>query len=164
LKTAKETGGQLLEIESTYDNISKEPAPHYHPYQEDNLVVLEGELTAKIDGVVRVLTKGQTLDILPNTVPSMWSSYGKKTIVNWKVSPAMDTEFFLENTMGLASDGKTDEAGMPGLLQVALLANIFSYIFRLSKPPYFIQKIVFSLLTPFAYFKGLKPFYEKYQN
>lgn len=33
IQTAKDTNCQLLEMESVYAAASKEPPPHYHPYQ-----------------------------------------------------------------------------------------------------------------------------------
>ena len=44
LQTAKDTDGTLLEMESTYHAASKEPPPHYHPHQEEDFTVVEGEL------------------------------------------------------------------------------------------------------------------------
>jgi len=52
--------------------------------------------------------------------------------------------------------------GMPPLLQVALIANKYSTELRLAKPPLVVQKILFLLLTPFAYLFGYRPTYKKY--
>lgn len=162
LQTANDTGGQLLEMEHTYNGHSTEPAPHYHPNQEEEFTVLSGELSVRIDGQVRVLKQGERLHIPKNKIHSMWNNSAEKTVVNWKVQPAMDTECFLETAAGLANDGKTNGAGMPGLLQVALLANRFSAVFRLSKPPFPIQRVLFGILMPVAYLAGYRPVYKKY--
>jgi hypothetical protein len=42
------------------------------------------------------------------------------------------------------------------------MANKYASVFRLSKVPYTVQKIVFIMLTPFAYLLGYRPTYEKY--
>ncbi len=55
LQTSRDTDGQLLEMESTYNSFSKEPAAHYHPYQVEDFTVLTGELTVRIDGRLKVL-------------------------------------------------------------------------------------------------------------
>lgn len=162
LQTARDTNGQLLEMEATYHAHSKEPAAHYHPFQEEDFEVFAGELTVRIDGQLIVLRQGETLHIPKGKVHSMWNNSEAKTTVNWKVRPAMDTEYFLETATGLANDGKTGPNGMPRLLQVALMANRFSHVFRLSKPPYPVQKILFLLLTPLAYLAGYRSVYEKY--
>jgi quercetin dioxygenase-like cupin family protein len=162
LQTSKETGGRLLEMESTYEAASMQPVPHYHPCQEEDFEVLQGELTVRIGSKLKVLKAGDRLHVDKNVVHSMWNRSGSKAVMNWKVSPALDTEYFFENTMGLAAEGKTNATGMPAFLQVVLIARRFSTIFRLARPSYPVQKILFTILTPVAYLKGLKPVYEKY--
>lgn len=119
LQTAKSTQGKILEMEATYNAHSKEPAPHYHPSQNEEFTVISGELSVKIDGKLLTLKQGDRLHIPPNKVHSMWNNTDGKTIVNWKVLPAMNTEYLLETSTGLASDGKTRN-GKPSILQIAL--------------------------------------------
>lgn len=164
IKTAKETNGQLLEMESTYQSQSIEPVPHYHPHQAEDFEILSGEMNVRIDDQVKTLRQGDKLHIPQNTVHSMWNASGRKATVNWQVRPAMDTEYFFETAMGLANDGKVNAKGMPPILQTVLMANRFSDVFRLTKPGPVVQKIVFTLLTPFAYLAGYKPTYSKYLN
>jgi quercetin dioxygenase-like cupin family protein len=162
LQTAADTNGELLEIEATYHAASKPPAPHYHPAQDEDFTVLEGSLSVQVDGQLKLLQAGDTLHIPRNTVHAMWNPSEKKTVVNWQVRPAFDTEYFLETGTGLAGDGKINEKGMPPLLQVALLARTYAQVYRLAKPSYAIQKILFSILAPFAYLRGYRPVYKKY--
>ncbi|GEO03544.1 hypothetical protein AAE02nite_12080 [Adhaeribacter aerolatus] len=162
LQTKKDTGGQILEMETTYHAYSLEPAAHYHPHQAEEFRVLAGELTVRIDGELKLLKSGDTINIPQNKVHAMWNHTNNKTVVNWKVIPALNTEYFLETVTGLAQDGKTNKAGMPNILQVALLAAKYAPEFRLAKPPYAVQKILFVLLTPLAYLLGYRPFYRKY--
>lgn len=162
LQTRKDTNGKLLEMEATYNEHSKEPAAHFHPFQVEDFEVITGELTVRIDGQLKVLKQGDTLHIPVNKVHSMWNNSDSKTIVNWKVQPAMDTENLLETVSGLANEGKTNDEGMPNILQVALMAIKYQNVFRLAKPPFAVQKILFIILTPFAYLFGYKPSYPKY--
>lgn len=162
LQTAKDTDGKLLEMEATYNSHSKEPAAHYHPFQVEDFTVLSGQLTVRMDEHLKVLKQGDTLHIPINKVHSMWNDTDEKTIVNWKVQPAMDTDNLLETATGLAIDGKTNNDGMPNILQVALMANKYSDVFRLASPPFAVQKILFIILTPFSYLFGYRPTYKKY--
>lgn len=164
LQSAKDTDGSFIEMKSSFAPGSIEPPAHYHPYQEENFTVLRGELTVRCNGKVRVWKTGETFLISKNTSHSMWNNSNSDTIVHWRVSPAMNTENFFEILMGLAGEGMTNDRGMPNLLQVALIANKYNKIFRLSRPPYIAQKILFSILTPFAYLYGYKPSYAKYLN
>ena len=162
LQTAKDTGGKLLEMESTYFAHSKEPPAHYHPYQGEDFTVLSGEISIRINGKTNILKQGESIHIPANTIHSMWNNSENKTIVNWKVQPAMNTENMLENLIGLAKDNKTNDAGVPSLLQTVLIGNKFSDVFRLANPPYIIQKILFTLLSPFSIVSGHKSVYLKY--
>ncbi len=162
IQTGKDSEGVLLEMEATYSAHSKEPAAHYHPYQLEDFTILSGEMTVRMDGKIQVLKTGDTLHIPMNKVHSMWNNSDQKTIVNWKVQPALNTEYFLETAMGLSNENKTNDEGMPNILQVALMANKYTNEFRLVKPPFIIQKVLFFILTPFAYLFGYKPIYKKY--
>lgn len=164
LQTAQETGGQFILMETVFSPGSKEPPAHYHPHQSEKFTIFKGELTVRINGELRVYAPGQSLHVPKNTVHSMWNRSGSTTTVQWQVNPAMDTENFFEILMGLAADGKTNEDGMPGILQSALIANKYDNIFRLAGPSFILQKIIFSILTPFAYLAGYKPSYSKYLN
>jgi len=164
LQTSEDTGGTLLEMESTYHSQSKEPPAHYHPHQEEDFKVIEGEITVRIGGQLRTLKAGDSLHIPRNQVHSMWNTSIQKAIANWQTKPALHTEYLLETIMGLARDGKTNKDGRPNILQVALMTLKYSESFRLAKPPYAIQKLVFGLLTPIAYVAGYRPSYNKYFN
>ena len=164
LQTAKDTGGTLLEMQSTYYSISKEPPQHYHPFQDEYFRILEGELTVRINGEVINLQAGEGLHIPAKTAHSMWNHSQQKTVVHWKVWPALNTEYFLENAAGVAEDHKTSSSGMPSLLQVAIMVNKYHSVFRLAKPSYARQKLFFWALIPFSYIMGYRGSYKKYMN
>lgn len=162
LQTKKDTGGKLLEMEATYQPHSTEPLMHYHPNQAEDFTVLEGELTVTVRGETSTLKAGDSLHIARGVQHAMYNASNNKTVVNWQVRPALDTEHLLETTAGLAADGKVNKKGMPGILQVALMANKYSRVFRLSKPSFAVQKILFTVLSPFAFLAGLQADYEEY--
>lgn len=162
IKTAKDTGGALLEIESGFRAHSMEPPPHFHPYQSEDFIILEGELTVKMDGEIRTFKKGETFYIPANKIHSMWNRSSQQTIVNWQTKPAMQSEQLFETIVGLANDGQTDATGKPALLQAALTIPAFHNEFRLVNPPMLVQKIVFSILKPFALLSGKRALYKKY--
>jgi len=161
LQTAKDTYGKLLEMEASYRPYSKEPPPHYHPYQEEDFMILKGQMTVRLQGKILLLNEGDTLHITPNTIHSMWNNSGGTSVINWKIQPALSTEYFLETVMGLAADKKRRKS-VNSLLQRSLMANRYSKVFRLSRPPFFVQKILFLLLTPFAWLFGYRASYKQY--
>ncbi len=162
IQTAQDTGGQLLEMETIYPARSHEPPPHYHPHQEEDFVILSGAMTVRMDGQLRVLRRGDTLHVAKNQVHSMWNHSDEKTVINWKVRPALDSEYLFETATGLANAGKTNAAGMPNLLQTALLMKHFGDVFRLVKPPSAVQYIVFGILAPLGRLLGYRAVYEEY--
>ncbi|HMG93633.1 MAG TPA: cupin domain-containing protein [Chryseolinea sp.] len=164
LLTSIDTKGELLEMESTFRPFSKEPPAHYHPCQVEDFLVLSGELTLRLNGKVTIYKKNQGFHVPVNTVHSMWNGSGEKTIINWKCKPALTTENLLETISGLANADKTNANGVPTLLQTVLIANKYSKVYRATKPPYFLQKILFIILTPFSYLLGYRPSYKKYLN
>jgi len=82
--------------------------------------------------------------------------------VNWKVKPAMNTENLFETMNGLIKDGKTNSRGMPGILQISLTVSKFSPVFRLTRPAYIVQKILFFMIRPIAWLAGYRAVYKKY--
>lgn len=162
LQTSKDTGGRLLEMESIYEPFSKEPPMHYHPHQEEYLTVIKGELTVRLSDSIRILKQGETLHVNKNMAHSVWNNSPNDTIINWQVLPALNTENMLETITGLATENKINRNGKPPFLQLAILANKYDGTFRLARPPFILQRIVFGIITPFAYLLGYGPQYRKY--
>jgi quercetin dioxygenase-like cupin family protein len=154
LQTSSDTQGSFLEMLATYEQQSLEPPSHYHPHQEEYVEIIKGELTVRMNGELEVLGQGHQLYIAKHTTHAMWNHTNKETIIRWKVVPALETERFLETVTGLANKGKSAPNGKLPLLQVALTANRFANVFRMDKPPFLVQKIIFMFLTPFAYLLG----------
>lgn len=162
IHTRKDTKGAFLEMEATLDSHSKEPPAHYHPYQEEDFTVLSGKLTVRINGKKKTLCPGETLHIPKKSVHSMWNSTGEKTVVHWIVRPALNTEHLLETTTGLAIDGRTNEDGRPSFLQTVLLAHKYAAVFRISSPPFVLQRLLITLLLPIASLTGSRTIYRHY--
>lgn len=156
IKTSAETGGNLLELHSTYLSKSIEPVAHYHPAQNEHFKVKEGKLNIRFaDGVI-ILGKDEEITIPAGKVHSMWNDTNEKTVVNWKISPALNSESFFREAFSYAEQGKVNSKGVPGLLQVSLMIPRYSTEIVLAKPPLFIQKFIFGLLRPIAMVLGYK--------
>ena len=147
-RTSGDTEGELLEVESVYTKPSpSRPPAHYHPAQEEIFRVLAGELHAAIGGRKRTLREGETLVVVEGTRHEMWAEEAGVR-VNWQTRPALRTEAFFETIFGLAEEGKTNEKGVPNLLQSAVIARAFADEFRLAQPPWPIQRLLFAVLAP----------------
>ena len=85
----------------------------------------------------------------------MWAEKAG-TRVNWQTRPAMKTEEFFESIWGLARDGKTNEKGVPNLLQVAVIASEYADEIRLASPPWPVQRVLFAALAPVGRLLGYR--------
>jgi quercetin dioxygenase-like cupin family protein len=163
-KTADDTGGELLEVESVYTKPSpSRPPTHYHPRQEERFEVLSGRVNVVVDGKERALEEGEVLTIQPGTPHEMWAEEAGAH-VNWQTRPAMKTEEFFETIWGLAKDGKTNERGVPNLLQVAVIARDHADEYRLVKPPWPVQRALFAVLAPAGRLLGYRARYSEYSG
>ena len=164
-KTGRDTGGELLAVESVYERPSPSRLPeHYHPHQEERFEVLSGTVHVLIDGVERVLVAGEVIVIPPGTPHEMWSGEAGEARVNWQTRPALNTETFFETLWGLAIDGKTNERGTPNLPQVAVIAREYENEFRLTRPPFAVQKLLFAILAPLGKMLGYRARYPEYSG
>jgi quercetin dioxygenase-like cupin family protein len=158
-KTAEDTGGELLEVESVYTRASpSRPPAHYHPYQEERFEVLSGRLKVVVEGEERAYGEGEDFVVPPGTSHEMWTE-DAGTRMNWQIWPALKTEAFFETLWGLARAGKTDEKGVPNLLQVAVLFREYAGEFRLARPPWPVQRTLFALLAPLGGLLGYRARY-----
>lgn len=151
VKTAAETGGSLLEMESVYRGPSGKPFEHYHPAQDETFTVQEGELTVLIRGEQITLKSGDRIDIPRNTVHAMWNAFAGNTRVTWEVKPALQTAEFLDSVFKAS---EKSAKGVPPPLQMVLLLRHYSGEFRLSKISFGVQKLLFSVLAPIARMVG----------
>lgn len=153
-QTGGETGGALLEVEALYPPRSQAPTEHYHPSQEERFEVLQGEMKASIDGSVNVYGVGETYTIPPGTRHWMHNASDEPARILWQTRPALRTETFFETTWGLARDGQTRANGSPKFLQAVVVGQAFAREFRLARPPYLLQQILFFFLAPLGRLVG----------
>jgi hypothetical protein len=123
---------------------------HYHPKQTENFRIISGSLAVRIYGKIIVIKQGQTLKIPANVSHAMWNNSDDKTIVNWRVTPALQTEYLMERLTCLANDNRTNSRGVPSFFQKILMAAKYRDSIRLTNPPFFIQRLLFVLLIPLA--------------
>ena len=115
IRTAAETDGALLEMESTYREGAAMPAAHFHPAQDEHFEVLEGTVTTIIDGVETSHAAGETFHVPAGAVHQMVGETG--TRLNWQVRPALKTaEFFEGLYTGTAAARRGEEFDLVSFL------------------------------------------------
>jgi len=158
-QTAADTDGELLEMEATYPPHSEQPPTHYHPYQEEQFEVRQGEFRTNINGVVQDYHPGDRFSVPMNTPHWMYNAGDTEGKLIWQVRPALKTQAFFETMWGLDADGKTNDQGVPNLLQLAVIMQAFADEFRATNPPYWLQQILFAVLAPIGRMMGYQAQY-----
>ena len=102
LRTAAESGGQVLEMEATYGGTSWLPPEHLHPSQDERFEVLEGAVRAIVGGTDRRYGPGETFEV-PAGTPHQMAAEGPAR-VRWEVRPALRTAEFFERLYGDGED------------------------------------------------------------
>jgi quercetin dioxygenase-like cupin family protein len=162
-QTARDTGGALLSGEMVVAP-SGGNGLHIHPLQEEHFEVLSGILGVQIGDEHRILGQGEEATVPPGT-PHRWYNEDdqEKARVLLELRPALNTEIFFETLYGLAKDGKTDENGVPNLLQTAVaLDGLHKGEIYPATPPIAVQKALFALLSPVGKLVGYRDHYPKY--
>ena len=81
--------------------------------------------------------------------------------VNWQTRPALKTETFFETISGLSREGKAGGKGTPNLLQAAVIAQAYAEEFRLARPPWPVQRVLFAVLAPLGRLLGYRASYRE---
>jgi mannose-6-phosphate isomerase-like protein (cupin superfamily) len=131
-RTAAETGGELLEVESSWAGGGTEPPEHHHPRQDEHFEVLEGELRARIAGSEQTVRAGETLDVPAGTPHTMWNPGGGRARAVWQTRPALRTEAFFEMVWRLAQ--AAHEGKSPDPDEAAAMMQEYADEFRLGRP------------------------------
>jgi quercetin dioxygenase-like cupin family protein len=161
-KTARETGGELLQMELFASPNAAPPPDHVHPRQEEHFETISGTLRARVGGEERTLRAGERMVVPAGVGHTFWIEGEEDAHVLVELRPARNTETFLETMYGLVSDGKADENGVPPLLQIAILG--LTYDTYLPSPPIVLQKALFAVLAPVGRLMGYRASYPEYSG
>ena len=146
-KTSAETGGASFEMLATYPAGSPAPPPHFHPRQRERFEILEGVMQATIGGERRALRAGETLEVGPGTVHTMWNDGPGTARMRWVTEPALRTEEFFRSVFALASGGRANASGTPSKLDLAVLMRRHRDEIRLARPAPAVQGVLFGALA-----------------
>ena len=162
-ETAEDTGGDLMSGELVVPPSGGNPL-HVHPLQEEHFEVLSGTFGVQIGAEQRSLREGEQVTVPPGT-PHRWFNEDAQheARVSVELRPALNSETFFETAYGLARDGKTDENGVPNLLQQAVTLNgINKGEIYLASLPVPVQQVFVAALAPVGRLLGYKDYYPKY--
>jgi len=157
--TSRQTGGEYVEIELSADPDAFVAAAHVHPAQTETFEVLEGTLTAKVDGTVHTAGAGDVLVVEAGQAHKWWNGGDSRLVFRCEIRPALQFESLIETMFSLAADGKTNKKGMPNPLRLAVVARAHLDTVVLPFPPVWMQKAGLAVGAPLGKLLGYGPTY-----
>lgn len=122
-----------LEVLVTY--LHGDPPPrHFHPEQDERFEVTEGTVRVELDGEVRDLNPGDSLEIPRGAVHRLWNPGDEAARATWRTFPAGRTEQWFRAIDALHRGGRTGKDGQPGPLAFGVLLSEYRDVFRLAGP------------------------------
>jgi mannose-6-phosphate isomerase-like protein (cupin superfamily) len=149
-KTARETGGEAVVIETYVQPNGFVAAAHVHPGQEERFEVLRGSVGFRIGREKLVAGPGQRITVPAGTPHKFWNAGDEVAHFVCEIRPALQFESLIETMFSLAADGKTNKKGMPNPVRLAVIANAHFDTVRLPVVPAWMQKTALALGSPFG--------------
>jgi uncharacterized protein YndB with AHSA1/START domain/quercetin dioxygenase-like cupin family protein len=156
LRTAQETGGELLEFDVIGRARGLLAQGHVHTSQVERLEVISGAIRVRIDGHEQLLTEGQSMEVPADTPHSQLPAGQGPGRVRVRVRPAGRTQAFLERLADLCGEGQINRFGFPRPLAGARLVRDFADTGHASRPPVPVQRVLAGLVIALA--RLLRPY------
>ncbi len=160
VKTAADTGGELLEIDMTLAADGHVPGAHVHPEQEERFEV-ESATREFRRGFKKVVAGPGDVVVVPPGVTHKFRNGGDEPArVRVQVRPALKMEELFESTVALAEEGKTNRKGMPRPVHLALFVGAYEREVRAPFPP---APVVKALMAPLAWYGRRRGHADRYR-
>lgn len=161
IETAKDTNGSYVAIKSTIKSRGKLVPNHFHAFQDEIFEVVSGKLTVWIDGKTQVYKEGEKIKLPKNKAHNHYNTEDEPLVYIHTTEPALDFDYFIENIVGMAADGKMRN-GKAGLVQELVTLKYMDSKAFLADLPLGLQKVLMMTVAPLARKFGYRAFYKKY--
>jgi quercetin dioxygenase-like cupin family protein len=153
-QTSRETGGEMVEVETIVRPDGFVAAAHVHPYQTERFEVLDGLLGLRVGDHELIAGAGDVATVEPGTPHRFWNAGQHDARFLCEIRPALDFESLIETMFTLAADGKTNRKGMPNPLRLAVIARSHFDTVRLPFPPAALQRAALAVGAPLGRMLG----------
>ena len=109
VRTAADTGGEVLELESTWAWAGRRTPEHVHPEMEERFEVLEGEARIRVAGEERPVRTGEVVRVPPGTPHEAWNPAENTARLRLEFRPALRWEEFVDRLFALAREDRMSE-------------------------------------------------------
>lgn len=147
LRTAADTGGELVELMVEAEAGGGPPPLHSHPLQEERFHVVSGLLAWRIGDREGVAAAGESATVAPGIAHTWWNGGDGRLVMRGEIRPALRFETFIETIYGLH---RAAPGFQPRLIDLAVAMREF----REEWVPEFLPRPVRSLLVPVLAFLG----------
>jgi quercetin dioxygenase-like cupin family protein len=147
-RTAGETNGESVLVETIVRPHGFVAAAHVHPYQTERFEIVEGTLGLRIADRTILARPGDVALVAPGTPHRFWNAGETVARFLCDVRPALRFESLIETMFTLAAEGKTNRKGMPSPLRLAVIARAHFDTVRLPFPPAFLQRAALAFAAP----------------
>src|SRR5215217_1910751 len=135
IRTAADTGGELLEFELELAPDGRVPAAHVHREQEERFHVRYGTMKFRLGMRTIVAGPGETVVVPAGRAHRFVNGGDGPARARVEVVPALDMEKLFETAVELAQEGHVTRKGMPKPLHLALFVGRFEREVRAPFPP-----------------------------
>lgn len=159
VQTADDTANVLLQMETYHPPHNPAEPEHTHPLQESRCAVVAGSLCFCIRGVEQSVRAGESVTIPRGVAHYFWNDGDDEAYAVQEFRPALKIEDFFVTYFALARDGKLNKAGLPSILQLAVLMQEYDQEIRVTQPPRRIQQLLMWTLGPLGRLLGYRGTY-----
>lgn len=163
VETAKDTNGQRVSLISTIKSKGQIVPNHIHVLQDEYFEIISGKLTVVTNGITKTLTEGEKIMLPKNLAHNHYNNEDTPVKFKHTVTPALDFDYFMENLVGLAADGKSKN-GKYGLMQELVTLKYLDSKVYLADIPVGVQKLLMNTIAPIARLIGYRAIYKKYSG
>jgi quercetin dioxygenase-like cupin family protein len=147
-RTAAQTEGEYVLVETIVRPDGFVAAAHAHPYQTERFEILEGQLGLRVGDEENVAGPGDVAVVSPGSAHRFWNAGETEARFICEVRPALRFESLIETMFTLAAEGKTNRKGVPNPLRLAVIAKAHVDTVRLPFPPVWMQRGGLALAAP----------------
>lgn len=163
IETAKDTNGERVTMKATIKTRGQLVPDHFHVLQDESFEVISGTLTVKQTDGFSLLSNGKKISLPKNKVHNHYNDTPDELIYIHTVTPALDFDYFIENLVGLAADGKSKN-GNYGIVQQLVTLKYMDSKAYLADIPVGVQNLLMALVAPVARLFGYRAIYKKYSG
>ena len=147
-RTAAQTDGESVLVETIVQPDGFVAAAHVHPNQSERFEILEGRVALRVGRDELIAEPGQVAVVPPGTRHRFRNAGDTNARFLCEIRPALQFESLIQTMFTLASEGKTNRKGLPNPLRLAVIANAHFDTVRLPFPPAALQRAALALGAP----------------